>query len=496
MTDKPLTPEEGKRIFMEQAPKYAEFLRNNRLYAFREATADERMVEAAVGEQLFFPPNPKQTLILEAWNNPIYKTFTLTGANQIGKTTIEAVIGWSFLFGKWLWNDIKIPVDHHSHRKIRLVGQAWESHVKTVVIPKLREWWPKNRPLDTKKNNQGVEALWKDLATGGTLEVMSNVQDVDVFEGWEGDLVIYDEPPRREVRVACARGLLKRNGRELFGATLLKEAWIHREVIKARLEDGKPDMSIFNVTAEITDNLGYGLTQEGIDIFARKLKPDEKQARLFGKPSYLSTLVYPRFNRDIHLKKPFKIPLDWLVDFSFDFHPSKPWAVVALATARNNFKYICKEFELRGGPKFVGEEIVRYVNDGNLRVGKATIDPLARGDANADEDARTVYDKLSDVLAAHGISLEVASKDKSNGISMVNDLLWTENEMPGLFLFEDCVKTIQQVEDLMYDPETLKDTALKVEDDFTECLYRLALLDTNWFPEIQYDIKQQRNVML
>jgi hypothetical protein len=210
----------------------------------------------------------------------------------------------------------------------------------------------------------------------------------------------------------------------------------------------------------------------------------------------MSSLVYEKFNRDVHVKKPFKIPLDWIVDFSCDFHPSKPWAVVALATAKNNFKYVCKEFELRGGPKFIGEEIIRYVKDGNLRVGRATIDPLARGDANADEDARTVYDKLSEVLAAHGINLEVASKDKSNGISMVNDLLWTENEMPGMFFFEDCVKTIQQVEDLMYDPETLKDTALKVDDDFTECLYRLALLNTQWFPETNYNMSEQRNVML
>ena len=68
--------------------------------------------------------------------------------------------------------------------------------------------------------------------------------------------------------------------------------------------------------------------------------------------------------------------------------------------------------------------------------------------------------------------------------------------MPGLFFFEDCVKTIQQVEDLMYDAESLKPTAMKVEDDFTECLYRLILLDTQWYPETVYDVKQQKNVLL
>jgi hypothetical protein len=455
------------------------------------------MVEAAVGEKLFMPPNPKQAELLAGWLDPTKKVFTFTGGNRGGKTTILVIIALSVMFGRWLWNDtpIQFPYKKYRYRKVRIVGQSWEQ-IKTVLIPKLQEWWPKNRPLETKKNNQGVDSMWRDLTTGSKLEILSNSQDSSFMEGEDNDLDCYDEPPDRDNRIACARGLIDRGGRELFSATLIKQAWIHKEVIKARLPDGRPDTTIFNVTCKTRDNLGYGLSEGDIQQFSKTLKPKELEARIEGKPDYMSSLVYEKFSRDIHVKSPFKIPLDWIVDFSIDFHPSKPWAVVAMATARNGFKYVCKEFELRGGPKFVGEEIERYIRTNNIRVGKATIDPLAKGDGNADEDARTVYDKLSDVLSSFGISLEVASKDKSNGIQMVNDLLWTENEMPGLFFFDDCVKTIQQVEDLMYDPETLKDTALKVDDDFTECLYRLALLDTQWFSEHTYDLTNQRNVIL
>ena len=70
---------------------------------------------------------------------------------------------------------------------------------------------------------------------------MSNNQDSDVFEGWDGDLIVWDEPPKRNIRVACARGLIDREGRELYNMTLLKEAWISQEVIKATNEDGSPD---------------------------------------------------------------------------------------------------------------------------------------------------------------------------------------------------------------------------------------------------------------
>lgn len=483
----------GERGFIEKAGVFADFVRGNRLYAFREATARERMVEEGIGEKLFFPPNPKQKELLSGWLLPEKKVFTFTGGNRSGKSVAGTIIALSVLFGRWLWNDENIAFPHHKPRKVRYVGQGWESHIKAVVIPLLKYWWPKNRPVETKKNNQGVDAVWKDLATGGHLEIMSTSQSSDVFEGWEGDLVVYDEPPPRDIRIACARGLVDRQGRELFGATLLKEAWIHRDVIKSRLPDGSPDMSVFNVTTSIWDNLGYGLTKEGIDQFSRTLKPEERQARLDGHPSYLSSLVFPRFQRDLHVKPEFRVPLDAIVDIAIDFHPSKKWAVVFLATFKNNYKYVCYEIWEHGNPKAIAEEIVRVVRNGIYRVGRCIIDPLARSGEPNDND---VFSIVANVLGAHNISLEVASKDKSNGIALVNNLLWTENEMPGLWFFNTCPMTIKQTEDLMYDPESLKDVALKVDDDFTECLYRLALLDTQWFPEVTYDVGRQRSMML
>lgn len=383
---------------------------------------------------------------------------------------------------------------HRKPRKVRLVGQGWESHIKAVVLPALSWWWPKSRGVKTKKNNQGVDSLWQDQVTGSSLEIMSNSQESDVFEGWEGDLVLYDEPPDRDVRIACARGLIDRGGRELFGATLLKQAWIHREVIRMRTEDGRPDPTVFNVNSEIYDNIGYGLTEEDVAQFAKTLKPEEKEARLNGKPSYMSSLVFPKFDREKHVKDPFPVPLDWLVDVSIDFHPSKPWAVVFLATARNNFKYVVDEIYTYGNAKFMAEEIVRRVRHNQYRIKDCIIDPLAKGGKNIGD--ATIFDEMSGHLAAYNIGLREASKDKDNGIAKVNELLWTENEMPGMYFFSKCANTIRQTEDLLYDPETLKPTAVKKDDDFTECLYRLALIDTTWYPERSLSISEQRNVML
>jgi hypothetical protein len=321
---------------------------------------------------------------------------------------------------------------------------------------------------------------------------MSNVQDSSVFEGWEGDLVVYDEPPKRDIRVACARGLIDRGGRELFCMTLLKEAWIHREVINARLPDGSPDLSVFNINGDIYQNVGFGLKRENIEQFAKTLSDDEKEARLLGKPSYMSSLVCPRFNRHTHVRDRFPIPLDALIDIQIDFHPSKKWAVVFVATLKNGFKYVCDEIWDKGNPKYIAEEIIRKIRDRHYeRINSIEIDPLAKGGKENEID---VFSLVSETLASRNYPLGTASKDKEVGIAMLNSLLWTENDMPGLYFFKDCVKTIQQVEDWMYDPETLKPS--KVDDDFVECLYRLILKNTTWFDEFQFSTTKQKAVML
>ena len=442
--------------------------------------------------------NPLQKQLLEAWENHNYKVFTYTGGNRIGKTTISVILAISVCAGEWPWSGKKMQFGHDLPRKIRYVGQAFESHIKAVLEPALKYWWPEAYILKTKKNNQGIDSLWqlysRDHKKGllGSIEIMSNSQDSSMFEGWNGDVVIYDEPPKRDVRVACARGLIDRGGRELFAMTLLSEAWVQRDIIKATLPDGTPDMTVFNINGDIYSNVGYGLKKEAIEQFAKTLTDDEKQARLFGKPSYMTSLVFPRFDRQKHVKERFQIPLDALVDVSIDFHPSKPWAMVFMATTKSGIKYICDEIKFRGNPKSAAEELIRVIRMRDYaRVNRIIIDPLAKSGQGNDID---VYSIFADALAAFNYNLETASKEKDSGISILNSLLWTENEMPGLYYFKDCGKTIEETENLLYDPDTFKPQ--KVDDDYTECSYRLALLDTEWYPPYEHNQSQGKSVVL
>jgi hypothetical protein len=85
---------------------------------------------------------------------------------------------------------------------------------------------------------------------------------------------------------------------------------------------------------------------------------------------------------------------------------------------------------------------------------------------------------METVLRAYNYKLETASKDKDNGIAIINNWLMSENQMPSLFFFKDMGTVIEQIEDWMYDPETLKPS--KENDDFCEVLYRIALRCKKW----------------
>ncbi len=425
-------------------------------------------------------PNPKQAQILEAFLDPYFKTYGMSGGNRLGKTTILTLLGISVIFGKYPWDDTSLLhlFPHNFPRKVRYVGQGWNDHIKAVVIPEIYKWWPKNRKVKTRGNGVITDTFWKDEKSGGTFEIMSNNQQSKEHEGWSGDLILYDEPCRREIYIANARGLVDRNGREVFAATLLDEPWIDREIIRKTI-DGKPDKRVFWVEGTSNDNVGYGISKEGLSEFADKLRDDEYDARIKGIPSYKSGLIL-NFNRKYrerggHLVERFEIPLDWMVDIAIDIHPRKEQAILFVATDPRNYKYVINEIWGHGNAKWVAESIVKAVKYHTYRVNRVVIDPLAKGDGNNDE---SMYEIIAKILMQNGMTLETATKDKEQGILEIKTHLKGPNNEPSIFFFDDLVRTIYEIEGWMWDKDTQKPQ--KIDDDQVENLYRLLLLNTKW----------------
>ncbi len=422
-------------------------------------------------------PNPKQDQLLSAFLDISYKTLGMSGGNRLGKTTILTIIGLSVLYGKLMWNNLSILnlFPHKKPRKVRYVGQGWQDHIKQVVIPEIEKWWPKSRPVKKSGNGIITDTLWMDEKTGSSLQVMSNNQQTKEHEGWEGDLILYDEPCKRDIYVANARGLVDRRGREVFSATLLSDPWIDREIVKKVDEVGRPDRTIFWVEGTSYDNVGYGITQEGVDELKHKLTDSEIQARIMGVPEYMSGLVLPNFKRKIHLKERFEIPLDWMVDIAIDIHPRERQAVLFMATDTRNYRWLCEEIWDFGDGKWVAEQIIRIINKRNYRINNIIIDPLSKGDSNNDQ---TTFQKIFNILATYGYVLNTATKDKDAGILEIKNHLKGPNNEPSMFLFDDLVRTLYEIEGWMWDKDTNK--AVDKDDHMMENLYRLCLLNTQY----------------
>jgi len=435
--------------------------------------------------------NVIQDKLIKAFSRSEYKVFAYTGANRIGKTFISFILIYSSMDGKfpwepdekrgWIWEMMgwKPPI------KVRWVGMDWEKHIKTVLIPKIQELWPKTHPLKSKKNNIGVEAFFTEGRHGGTLEIMSNNQDSALFEGWSGNVVVYDEPPKRDIRIACARGLIDFKGREIFSMTLLSEAWVDEQIIRATEEDGTPDLSHYCIDGDIYVNEGHGIDKEGIDQFAKTLTPEERKVRIDGEAFHLSGKVL-KINRNVHILERFPIPVHWPVDVAIDIGIAKPHDILFMAISPRGFYYCCFEMQVSGDGIKVGNEIIETAKNHNLRINRVIVDPLSKADKN---QTNTTWEKIDNVLYKFGYMLEDGGKAKGDGILRLNDLLSTQYGEPGIYFFRDLRRTIMQCDAWIYDengvPKKYKGKQLP-GDDQCENLYRLALLETNYEDPEEY----------
>ena len=402
------------------------------------------------------------------------------------------ILALSFCIGHYPWEDPE-KAGKWVHKALgwksgtirgRIVGQDWEKHIKAVLIPTIKEFWPESFGVTPKKNNTGVDAYWT-FPDGSTVEIMSNNSESAVFEGAGLHFCIYDEPPKRDVRVACARGLVDNNGVEVFAMTLLKEAWVSKEVVNLLDEEGNPDPSVFNIHADIYCNEGFGISREGINQFMKVLTPDEISARIRGIPAYMSGLVL-KLDRKTHYIDAFDVPSHWPVDVAIDIGVAKPHDILFRAISERGFCYVIHAAEVRGDGTAIADYIIKFGSRYNLRINRVIVDPLAKSDRN---NENSTYEKIDIHLNRFDLYLETGSKQKEDGILNINNALESTFGSPSLYFFRNASpKMFRQLENLVYEDNG---SVSKEDDDAFENLYRLMLLDTRYEEPLDEDEERE-----
>jgi hypothetical protein len=246
------------------------------------------------------------------------------GGNQVGKSTIAAIEAFIKLTGEvplsmqpggldiegnpypkeWEYPQEKLTKKWPVH--IRVVGQDYVNGLLKNLIPAFRYWVPRDYLIDRSwqrsySAEQKTLTLVRKGVTLGTIEFMSNEQDVSSFQGPPRDMMIYDEQPREDIREEnmlrfTTRGTLD----ELYTMTPTEGlTWTHEKILLQA--DGETIecyklASVTNKRANI-DNLRLSL--KSLDYSTIKM-------RLLGEFVSLSGLVYGNlYNPKIHDIKPF-----------------------------------------------------------------------------------------------------------------------------------------------------------------------------------------------
>lgn len=402
------------------------------------------------------------------------------GGNRSGKTTAGCLEAIAHCIGMRPWypaddpaREVKVKIPSRG----RIVCEDFSATAKNIIVPKLLEWLPPEllKPGFPKKNAVGVETMWE-LVNGSSFTIMTNEQDSDLFEGWAGEWVWYDEPPRREVFIASQRGLVDSDGVSWITMTPLKEAWIYDELF---LKAGSGS-SIDVILVDTNDNVGYGLTSEGAAQFASLLTPEEKETRLHGKFRQLSGLVYKEFDPSVHVIKPFPVPPHWPRWRAIDPHPRTPHMVLWLTVGPDGTKYVYDELF----KQCLISELCMFIKakTGTDKVVRTICDPIAFEENPL--NGRTWADEFRD----YGVVVDPAPKALQQGIMTVKKALVGTNGKPELYVFNTCERTIWEFGRYQWDEwrgpsrdkRSPKERPKDRDDHAMECLYRLLLLEPRW----------------
>ncbi len=250
------------------------------------------------------------------------------------------------------------------------------------------------------------------------------------------------------------------------------------------------------VTADVEDAcLQHGirghLEHRDIERMIANYTLDELEARVHGRFQHLIGRVFKKFDRKIHVIKPFQInEQDYTVYQAYDPHPQLPDAVMWLAVDKNGTMFVCDELFENG----ITEEQVQWVKkkDELKRIVARVMDPLGFNKDQHEKLGRSLQEIMNE---DYGLYYDKASKARSTGIKLIeNAINYQEKDgkvivPPRLYVFETCTETIKEFEYISWavrkgrtaDEHDPTQKTVDKDDHFVpENLGRILMLDPKW----------------
>lgn len=420
------------------------------------------------------------------------------GANGTGKTSVGANIVANIVFGpqnEWF----KHPLFQHFPyiKKGRIISDP--TTIKEKIVPELLKWLPRNtfkhfpeQLYETSKEGKYYASKFT-FNNGWVIDIMSNEQDLKSFESVDLGFVWIDEPmPKDQFLATLARGRL---GMIVFWTftPLFQAGWIKEWMDENVSQDGMADY----IEAEMEDACKiHGIRgffdHKAIQRIADAMPEDEKEARVFGKFGHLLGRVHKRFNRKIHVVKPFPLnEQDWTTYKALDPHPRVADHVLYLSVNKKGTCIVTAELLSDGLVAQLYSRMIALETEMHFRIEDRLIDPSAFNDDQHKEE-NSVGRQLYDL----GETWIKGSKDLMAGIKRVEQAFYYEMvggkfiKAPELYIFDTCRVTIKQLEEYVWDEHRGRSADDKKEsgrpkdknDHMPENLHRLMLHEPKFVP--------------
>jgi len=194
-------------------------------------------------------------------------------------------------------------------------------------------------------------------------------------------------------------------------------------------------------------------------------------------------LALPEFDVEHHVLEPFEIPKEWKIRRGYDYGFSAPYA--CLWVAISNGEEVNGKYFPRGSLIFINEiyGVDKYGNGLKENVSKTALkikrkevaqgieDRVVAGPADNSIFSREQGPAIADTMAELGVDFVRSDKSpgsRLNGLAIINQYLKAAKaarpERPGMWFFNSCVHTIQELQDLQLDAKTLEDVDTTQDD--------------------------------
>src|SRR3989339_893524 len=325
------------------------------------------------------------------------------GGNGCGKTFSMAAEVYYFVSGKHPYrNDIKIPCD------VWVVSVDYPTS-KGVAEKKIKELFPLD---EIKKWNEADRIL--EMKNGSTVGFKSVDSGRIKFQGTRKRLIAFDEEPSEDIYDECL----------------------------ARQHANEPLDIIFTMTPLLGKSFMY--------------------ERLYGEFTSKSGVLYPLWNRKVHLVKPNTKYIDekWTVVRALDPHPATSIYCLWLAVSPDNDSFLVKEYVSK--PTATIAEAAKVI----LRLSEGMNILYTVIDTSANAQERTSGKTTAQLFRDQGIPVRNAIKDLESGYHCCSMALkgevgtdretGKEIDIHKFFVFDDLKEFIYQVEHTVWDDSSNK----------------------------------------